>query len=80
MGRDAAIAVAGIVLVLAYLAWAWFYPFGNCGKCRKRRGRGIGSSRFGYSRCGRCGGSGERTRVAARAISRATGKPVRGAE
>jgi hypothetical protein len=39
-----------------------FWPHGPCPACRGRRGRGIGSTDRAFSRCGRCGGSGERIR------------------
>jgi hypothetical protein len=43
-----------------------FWPYGRCPACQGRKGRGIGSTDQAFSRCGRCGGSGERIRPLAR--------------
>ena len=76
------VALAGLILfvVVAWCAWAWFFPFKRCFRCRKRGKRGPGSTRFGYSRCGKCGGGGEQIRWTAQLISKATGAPVRRAK
>ena len=55
------ITVLGAALVFV-LTRSRFWPYGRCPACRSRKGRGIGSSEQAYSRCGRCGGSGERIR------------------
>jgi hypothetical protein len=72
----------GVILLLgaAWCAWGWFWPWKQCRGCRGRKGRGIGSTQFGYSRCGRCAGSGEQVRLTARLISKATGTAVRGSK
>jgi hypothetical protein len=74
------LADAGVVvaLIAAWCAWSWFFPIKRCRRCQSRKGRGAGSSRFGYSRCRRCAGSGEQVRWTARLISKAKGTPVRG--
>ena len=54
------LAVAAAVAVLAVRARFW--PYGRCPSCRDRKGRGVGSTAAAFSRCGRCGGSGERIR------------------
>jgi hypothetical protein len=62
--------VAAALLIVAVLAAALvfvlvrsrFWPYGRCPACRGRKGRGIGSTDQAFSRCGRCGGSGERIR------------------
>jgi len=43
-----------------------FWPYGRCPACRRRKGRGIGSTDQAFSRCGRCSGSGEQVRLLAR--------------
>jgi hypothetical protein len=55
------IAVLGAALVFT-LARSRFWPYGRCPRCRGRKGRGIGSTERAFSRCGWCGGSGERIR------------------
>jgi hypothetical protein len=72
------LAGAVVVAAVAWCAWAWFFPIKRCRRCRSRKGRGAGSSRFGYSRCRKCAGSGEQVRWTAQLISKATGAPVRG--
>jgi|HubBroStandDraft_4_1064222.scaffolds.fasta_scaffold669327_2 hypothetical protein len=74
-----ALELAGAVVV-AGVAWrgGWFFPIKRCRRCQSRKGRGSGSSRFGYSRCRKCGGSGEQVRWTAQLIRKATGTPVRG--
>ena len=56
-------AVAAVAFVLVR---SRFWPNGRCPACRKRKGRGIGSTDQAFNRCGRCGGSGERIRPLAR--------------
>ena len=51
---------AAVTAILAVRARFW--PWGRCPACRKRKGRGIGSTDQSFSRCRRCGGSGERIR------------------
>jgi hypothetical protein len=78
---NAALAVvAALLAIVVFLAWCWFFPVKRCFRCRGRKGRGAGSTRFGYSRCGKCGGTGEQIRWTAALISKATGRPVRGME
>jgi hypothetical protein len=55
------IAVLGAALVFV-LTRSRFWPYGRCPACRARKGRGVGSTDQAFSRCGRCGGSGERIR------------------
>jgi hypothetical protein len=60
-----------IVIVLAaglafVLIRTRFWPNGRCPACQGRKGRGPGSTDRAFSRCGRCGGSGERIRPLAR--------------
>jgi hypothetical protein len=55
----AAVLAAALVFVLVR---SRFWPNGRCPFCRGRKGRGIGSTDRAFSRCGRCGGSGERIR------------------
>jgi hypothetical protein len=55
----AAALAAALVFVLVRTR---FWPNGRCPSCRGRKGRGIGSTDRAFSRCGRCGGSGERIR------------------
>ena len=69
-----------VAAVLGYLAWCWWWPITFCRSCRGRKGQGRLSSKYGWSRCRRCGGTGERVRITARAISKATGRPVRGSK
>lgn len=55
--------VAVLAAALAFaLTRSRFWPYGRCPACRSRKGRGIGSTDQAFSRCGRCGGSGERIR------------------
>ena len=54
-----AVLAAALVFVLVR---SRFWPYGRCPACRRRKGRGIGSTDQAFSRCGRCGGSGERIR------------------
>jgi hypothetical protein len=55
--------VAVLAAALAFvLVRTRFWPNGRCPACRGRKGRGIGSTDRAFSRCGRCGGSGERIR------------------
>jgi hypothetical protein len=55
--------VAVLAAALAFaLTRSRFWPYGRCPACRGRKGRGIGSTDRAFSRCGRCGGSGERIR------------------
>ena len=60
--------VAAAIAVQAVRAWFW--PIGPCPACRGRKGRGVGSTARSFSRCGRCGGSGERIRPLALAWPR----------
>jgi hypothetical protein len=55
------VAVLAAVLVFVVVRTR-FWPNGRCPACRGRKGRGIGSTDRAFSRCGRCGGSGERIR------------------
>jgi hypothetical protein len=59
----ATVLAAGLAFVLIRTR---FWPYGRCPACRRRKGRGIGSTDGAFSRCGRCGGSGERIRPLAR--------------
>jgi hypothetical protein len=66
--------VAGAVLVLG-VAWVvrlagW--PYGPCPRCRRRRGRGMGSTGRGSKRCR----GGEIARRGARTVRAAIGKPI----
>ena len=58
--------LAAAVAVVFLLVRARFWPWGPCPWCtrkgRGKAGRGIGSTDQAFSRCGRCGGSGERIR------------------
>ena len=51
--------------VTAVAVRARFWPYARCRACQGRKGRGIASTDRAYSRCHRCGGSGERIRPAA---------------
>jgi hypothetical protein len=70
----------GTLLAVAYLLWCWFFPHTFCRSCVGRKGQGLGSTKWGWSRCRRCDGTGERVRIAARLISKATGLKVRGSK
>ena len=60
---SALLIIAVLAAALAFvLTRSRFWPYGRCPACRGRKGRGIGSTDQVYSRCGRCGGSGERIR------------------
>jgi hypothetical protein len=59
----AAVLAAALVVVLVRTR---FWPNGRCPACRGRKGRGIGSTDQAFSRCRRCGGSGEQVRLLAR--------------
>ena len=59
------VAVLAAALVFT-LARSRYWPYGRCPACRRRKGRGPGSTDQAFSRCGRCGGSGERIRPLAR--------------
>ena len=59
----AAVLAAALAFVLVRTR---FWPNGRCPACRSRKGRGPGSTDRAFSRCGRCGGSGERIRPLAR--------------
>ena len=74
----ALLAFTAVVAVVVFLLWCWFWPIKRCRRCAGRKGRGRGSTKFGYSRCRKCGGSGEQVRWTATAISKVTGKPIRG--
>jgi hypothetical protein len=68
-----------IVALMAWCTWAWYWPITSCSRCRKRRGRGLGSTKYGYNRCRKCRDTpGEQVRLTARLISSATGAPVHG--
>jgi hypothetical protein len=54
-----AVLAAALVFVLVRTR---FWPNGRCPACQGRKGRGVGSTDRAFSRCGRCGGSGERIR------------------
>jgi hypothetical protein len=75
--RDAALV---IVAIGAWCAWCWFWPIKRCRRCEGRKGRGVGSTQHGYSRCRKCKGSGEQVRWTAALISKFTGWPIRGME
>lgn len=62
----AAVIAAALLLGAAWLIRARLYPYGPCPLCRRRKGRGIGSTRGSWNRCARCGGSGEVLRLSAR--------------
>jgi hypothetical protein len=68
----------GTLAAVLYGLWVWFFPHASCRRCSGRKGQGLGSTKYRWSRCRRCGGSGERVRIAACLISKATGLPVRG--
>jgi hypothetical protein len=65
MGTLLIIAVLAAVLAFV-LVRSRGWPHGPCPSCRGRKGRGIGSTAQAFSRCRRCGGSGERIRPLAR--------------
>lgn len=58
-------AVIGFVVIRAR-----FYPYGPCPACtrkgRGKAGRSLGSGGRAWSKCSRCGGSGERIRPLAK--------------
>jgi hypothetical protein len=63
--------LAGAAAVVAVLAVRGrFWPIGPCRACRRRKGRGPGSTAEAWNRCRRCGGSGERIRPLARIWAR----------
>lgn len=73
------VVLAGAALAAA-VAWTvrlagW--PYGPCPRCKRRRGRGMGSTSRAWSRCGssRCKG-GEVVRRGARTVRRSIGKPI----
>jgi hypothetical protein len=68
----------GTLAAVLYGLWVWFFPHAYCRRCGGREGQGLGSTKYGWSRCRRCDGSGECVRIAARLISKVTGLPVRG--
>ena len=55
----AAVLAAALAFVLVRTR---FWPNGRCPACRRRKGRGPGSTDKAFNRCRRCGGSGERIR------------------
>ena len=67
--------VAGILAVV-WLATRAFLPWGPCGRCAGRRGRGVGSSAKRWNRCRKCGGRGELPRFGARTVRRAIGRLI----
>lgn len=54
--------LAAAAVVAVPLVRARFFPYAPCPSCQRRRGRGRGSRPEAYSRCRKCGGSGERIR------------------
>jgi len=58
----------GLVLVAVWFFRLIAHPYGPCPACRKRRGRNAGSTAVAWGRCPRCGGTGERLRLAARLL------------
>jgi hypothetical protein len=58
--------LAAVAAVTAWLLRLRWWPYGRCPACQGRKGRGTGSSPRAWSRCSRCGGSGERLRPGAR--------------
>ncbi len=68
----AALVLAAFTLAAggAVLLRGRFWPYGPCRSCQGRKGRGAGSTAEAYNRCRRCGGSGERIRLAAMAWPR----------
>jgi hypothetical protein len=73
------VSLAVIGAGLGWLGHSWWWPFQRCPACMGRGGRGALSTPRAFNRCRRCKGTGERVRIGARAISKATGHPVRGA-
>lgn len=71
------LALSLVTLITAWCLWCWFWPITYCRGCKGRKGQGLGATKYGWHRCGRCGGTGEQYRATARLISRLTGKPVR---
>lgn len=59
---DWILALAAAAAVAVPLVRAYWWPYGPCPACQGRRGRGRGSNPGSWSRCRKCGGSGERIR------------------
>jgi hypothetical protein len=60
------LALAVVVVVVAVLARARWWPYQRCWWCRGRPKRGAGSTKLAYNRCRFCGGKGEQIRPLAR--------------
>lgn len=60
------------VLILAggYYISIRLHPYTSCGRCRKRRGKNVGSSGKRWGNCGACGGSGQKERWGVRLFFR----------
>jgi len=59
----------GLAAAAGYAGSLYVWPFRPCGKCQGT-GRNKGSSRRRFGHCARCGGSGRRRRLGAKAVHR----------
>ena len=62
-----------IFALIAAVVWTvsrYLWPYAPCRRCRGS-GKNTGSRRRRYGDCGKCGGSGRRRRIGARAVNRA---------
>lgn len=49
---------AAVVVVLAYVAQCWWFPYRRCWRCRGARWRGDGRGNLRHRNCWVCGGRG----------------------
>jgi hypothetical protein len=67
--------VAGVAVVVWVVLLA-VHPWGPCGRCKGRRGRGVGSTATRWNKCRKCKGRGELPRFGGRTVRKAIGRPL----
>jgi len=59
-----------LALAAAYLAYALIWPYTHCGACGGGKKTAPNSKGKYWRKCGRCGGTGKKIRLLARALGR----------
>jgi hypothetical protein len=68
---DPLTALAGaLILGGGYYLSIRFHPYTACGRCKKRRGKNVGSTSRVWGNCGACRGTGRKERLGVRLFFR----------
>jgi hypothetical protein len=61
--------IIGLIVIAARVVGLYLWPYAPCRKCQGSS-RNPGSKKERYGQCGRCGGTGRRTRLGANTVHR----------